>query len=298
MPFLRSKIPLLLLLVLSGACRKHDHSQDGVDTPQAKGFEKTPVGTAISGGSLKEASGIADSKANAGFLWVEQDSGNPPALTLVGHDGKIGKTIKIEGATNRDWEDIALAPGPEAGTDYLYVGDIGDNNAAYTSYAFYRMKEPRNAVDSVTGFDKLSFTYPDESHDAEAFLVDPATKDIFIITKRDEHSKIYRLPYPQSATENNFAEFVGDLPYNTVVSAALSPDNKEIIVKTYTTLNYYKRNQGETIPEVLRTSALQLDYVTEAQGEALSFAVDNGGFYTLPEEVPGFVPQLAFYKRQ
>ena len=26
-----------------------------------------------------------------------------------------------------DFEDIALAPGPETGIDYIYVGDIGNN---------------------------------------------------------------------------------------------------------------------------------------------------------------------------
>jgi hypothetical protein len=36
----------------------------------------------------------------------------------------------------------------------------------------------------------------------------------------------------------------------------------------------------------------------EAQGEAVSFAADASGFYTLSEEALGVVPKLNFYKRK
>ena len=35
----------------------------------------------------------------------------------------------LTGAKMRDWEDIAVGPGPEPNVDYLYVGAIGDNDA-------------------------------------------------------------------------------------------------------------------------------------------------------------------------
>ena len=296
---LLSIITLLSVLFLGSGCQKEvDSDQPPGSVPDsARGFTKTPAKTELSGTEITEASGIADSKANPGFLWVEEDSGNPADLILLGHDGSVGKTIPVSGAQNRDWEDLVLSAGPESGKSYLYIGDIGDNNSEYTSYDIYRMEEPQQAASIVASFDKLSFLYPDVSHDAEAFLVDPASLDIFIITKQDDNSKIYRLAYPQATSGNNMAEFIADLPYNGVVSAAQSPDNKEIIIKTYTKLYYYKREEGMSIPEALRSEAKELDYTLEAQGEALSFAADNSGFYTLPEQALGVQPALSFYKR-
>src|SRR5207237_6184912 len=100
-------------------------------------------------------------------------------------------TYTISGATNRDWEDIAVGPGPVNGTQYLYIGEIGDNNAAYASVAVYRVPEPTISdtqspvTTSLSGAVKLNFVYPDGPRDAESLFVDPATKDIWIISKRD-----------------------------------------------------------------------------------------------------------------
>ena len=35
--------------------------------------------------------------------------------------------ITLENVRQYDFEDIAIAPGHEKGTDYIYVGDIGNN---------------------------------------------------------------------------------------------------------------------------------------------------------------------------
>lgn len=48
----------------------------------------------------------------------------------------------LEGASNRDWEDMAAGPGPEEGVHYLYVGEIGDNQAQYDLKIIYRFPEP------------------------------------------------------------------------------------------------------------------------------------------------------------
>ena len=42
----------------------------------------------------------------------------------IGISGRYGEDL--QGADLRDWEDMALGPGPKQGQDYLYVGDIGD----------------------------------------------------------------------------------------------------------------------------------------------------------------------------
>jgi hypothetical protein len=285
---------MLMVMAVVFSCKK---SSTQTVSP-AEGFSKLPQYIPVSQGAVPEASGIADSRVNPGYLWVEEDSGNPPQLYLMAHDGKIIKALLLENGANRDWEDIAVGAGPDNAKAYVYIGDIGDNNLAMEEYVFYRFEEPLVSADKVTAYDKLFFTYPDGPHDAEAFLVDGITKDIYLITKRDEKSRVYVLPYPQDTAGVNHALYVADLTFNGVVSAALSPDNKEIILKTYTTLYYYQRNTAESIGATLAGKPSTLGYQLEAQGEAVTFATDHSGFYTLSEKGNAVTPPtLNFYKR-
>jgi len=241
---------------------------------------------------INEASGIADSKINPGYLWVEEDSGNPPQLYLLGHDGHVSKTIYIKGAINRDWEDMARI------NDTIYVADIGDNNLDFSDHTIYQFAEPASSTDTVTSFNTIHFAYPDGAHDAEAFLVEPTTKDIYIITKRDAFSKIYKLRFPYHTASVDTASLVGTLNYNDVVSAAMDPGGREIIIKTYPALYYYTRLQGETIEQALNKNYITLPYTPEPKGEAVTFANDYTGLYTLSEKGLATAVNLYFYPRE
>ncbi len=262
-------------------------------------FADTPVSMPIKPGVIDEASGIADSRANAGFLWVEQDSGNPPEISLLAYNGTVAKKIFIKGVENRDWEEMALSKGPEAGADYIYLADIGDNYLQYNSYTIFRFKEPSSSTDTIAVYDKIAFKYPDGANNAEAILVESNSKDIYIITKSNVKTNIYKLPYPQSTIHISEAVLVGSLPFTIVVGAAISADNTEIIIKTYGALYYWKRTLNETIEQALRKPEVKLGYQLEAQGEAVSFKNDNSGFFTLSEKpmLAGAV-NLNFYKRK
>src|SRR5688500_12977418 len=114
---------LILLLFGATACKKEDNPAVII----TGGFEETPLSKSLVPGVLDEASGIADSKTNPGFLWVQQDSGNPNDISLLSHAGNFQKKVNIKTAVNRDWEDMVIANGPVAGTNYIYLADIGDN---------------------------------------------------------------------------------------------------------------------------------------------------------------------------
>ncbi len=277
------------------SCGKHETTKPNVD---AALFENTPVSYPIAPGKIDEASGIAVSKLNPGKIWVEQDSGNPPEISAIDTNGNFVKKILIKGITNRDWEDMALAPGPEAGKNYIYLAETGDNNQKDSSYAFYRFVEPSVTSDMVATADKLSFKYPDGSHDAEAFFVNPSTKDIYIITKRDSQSRVYRLPYPQDISSTIIATYVGALPFSGATSSAISTDGTEIMIKTYAAIYYWKKNGGEAPETTLMRSATKLGYQMEQQGEAITFDESNSGFYTLSEKPLLNPVNLNFYKRK
>jgi hypothetical protein len=260
-------------------------------------FEPTPVAYPVSPGIIDEASGLADSHANPGFLWVLEDSQNPTELRLLDHNGQHGKKIVIKNVTNRDWEELVIADGPVAGKKFVYIGETGDNSQVYNEYIIYRFEEPSAALDTVFTVDKLRFKYPDGAHDAEAFFVEPASRDIYIITKRDAKSKVYRLPYPQSTSSLGTAVFETDLPYSGVVGAAFNLSRHELLIKTYDNIYYYPHS-GQTIANMLQQPYTTLGYVKEPQGEALCFTNDQRGFFTLSEKAFAASVNLNYYKRK
>jgi hypothetical protein len=106
------------------------------------------------------------------------------------------------------------------------------------------------------------------------------------------------LTYPQSTTSINQAEYAGQLDFGGVTGAALSVTGKEIIIKTYLALSYFLKNPGETIEKSLQNRYVNLPYQPEPQGEAVAFAADDSGFYTLSEKGFSSVVNLYFYKRK
>lgn len=75
------------------------------------------------------------------ILYGHNDSGGAPevyAFDTRSGNGLLG-IYTLEGATNGDWEDIAVGPGPDATKSYIYVGNIG---SAGGTKRIYRFAEP------------------------------------------------------------------------------------------------------------------------------------------------------------
>lgn len=267
-------------------------------TPSVQ-FSTEPTMTKVEPGQIDEASGIADSRTMPGALWVEQDSGNPAELALLGYDGKLRGKLAIPNTTNRDWEDMTIGPGPQANTNYLYIAEIGDNNAQYGQYAVYRLPEPRNLTDAPSPVERIQFKYPDGARDAETLMLDPQTKDLYIVSKREAKVHLYRLPYPQSTTEVMTAEPLGELPYTYVTGGGFSSDGSEILLRTYAGVYHWVRTAGQSVADAMqRTTARDLPYRIEPQGEAVCFDRDNKGYFTLSEKASAPNVTLNYYARQ
>lgn len=241
---------------------------------------------------IEEISGIADSKAFPGYLWAHEDSGKPPQLHLISREGKVEARVVIKDAYNRDWEEMALSAG------HIFIADIGDNRQVFERYWFYKFPEPAVGVDTVSVYKTIMFEYPDGSHDAEAFLVDPDKGHIYIITKRDDPSRLYKLAYPYSDTSVNTLTFIGTLPFTGVVGAALSANGSEVIIKTYPELLHFSRKSGQSLENcLLENPHKTLPYKMEPQGEAVAFANDDTGYFTLSEKGYATMVNLYFYPR-
>ncbi len=270
----------------------------GVDRTQ---FASTPTSTPVTPGQIDEASGMVDSRSMPGNIWVNQDSGSPTELALLGYDGKVKGKVSIPNSSNRDWEELANGPGPREG-NYLYIGDIGDNNAQTEIKQIYRFPEPTSLQAPVTQVERINFRYPDGPRDAEAMIVDPATKDIYIISKQINNVRLYRFPYPQNINEVTVLEPFGELPVAFVTGAAISPDGSEILVRTYSEIRYWKRNAGQSIADALQNGTSRavpsIPFPTDPQAEAVCFDKDNKGYFTLSERNNAASVNLYYYARR
>ncbi|MBO0932153.1 PE-PGRS family protein [Fibrella aquatilis] len=262
-------------------------------------FSTEPTMTKVDPGQIDEASGIADSRTMVGALWVEQDGGNPAELALLGYDGKLRGKLAIPNTTNRDWEDLTSGPGPQANVNYLYIAEIGDNNAQYGQYAVYRLPEPKNMTDATGPVERIQYKYPDGARDAETLMLDPQTKDLYVVSKREAKVHLYRLPYPQSTTEVMTAEALGELPYTYVTGGGFSSDGSEILLRTYAGVYYWSRTKGQSVADAMqRTAARDLPYRIEPQGEAICFDRDNKGYFTLSEKASAPNVTLNYYAKR
>jgi hypothetical protein len=188
---------------------------------------------------LDEISGIHVGVVNPGLFWVHNDSGDTARVFALNASGVTQREYTLTGAYAEDWEDIAVGRGPVAGTPYVYVGDIGDNNEDRTEIVVYRVPEPLVVAGPVTtlgGAVALQFHYPDGSHDAEALLVDPATGDLVIITKNHSGGPagIYRAPGTVAGGSATTLQKVGVLslpsgPVNGVTAADISANGSQTL---------------------------------------------------------------------
>ena len=300
---------LFTWLLLPGLACGQNNPAPYATPPQSASFSEPIDQGEVKYSAISEASCIVASRDNPGVLWTHNDSGNEPKIYAIDTSGEIVGEWVIAEATNRDWEDIAIGPGPEDGVTYLYIGDIGDNQAVHSSLNIYRFPEPLidadNSVDIIRNVEKINLKYPDGARDAETLLIDPFTRDLLILSKRDRFARLYRLPYPQSTSSTTIAEKLGELPreisgiFNQPVGGDLSPDGRELLIKSYVEVLYWQREDGETsIFELMQQEPKILPYTAEPQGEAIGWAANNSGFFTLSEKKGNASLHLYFYQRE
>ncbi len=213
-------------------------------------------------------------------------------------EGKHLGTYNLEGARVRNWEDIAIGPGPDPNVDYLYVGDIGDNHSRRKSIKIYRVSEP--AVDAnqpaanvtLTGVEAIELLYPDGPRDAETLMLDPLTKDIYVISKEGQ-SKVYRAVYSQSAfakatagrstTAKTTLEYVTKLSWGTATGGDVSPDGQMIIVRGYFAASLWRRPKDALLWRAFNSNECKVPLIFEQQGEAICFDASGAGYFTTSE---------------
>lgn len=244
---------------------------------------------------LGEISGLVASRAHPGVLYVHNDSGEPYArFFAITPQGEVLAEYAIDGAPARDFEDLAYHDGA------LYLADTGDNGArdgsqpVHDDVAIVRVREPelpteRGATVHVSAYERFVFRYADRPRDCEAVLVEPATGDVYFLTKENEGAvDVFVARAPLSSTSTTTLEHVGTMPgggslADAITAADISSDGRAIVVRTYRRAFLYPRGAGEDVAAALARTPIELPVIREWQGEAIGFAVDGATLYSIPE---------------
>jgi len=210
----------------------------------------------------------------------------------------VRMTVKLQGIKNRDWEDLTVGPGPDPGKSYVYIGEIGDNEGVYADKHIYWFEEPElesNEI-SISNFNTITFRLEDGAKDTESLFIDPVSKDLYIISKREDPVTLYRLTV-QPGTEKLTAKKVMTLPQYKTVSADYSPQNG-LVIKNYKTILWWEPKAGADLSTVLKQQPVAIPYEEEPQGESIAWLNDGSGFYTISETKKKKPIYLWYYQLQ
>lgn len=240
---------------------------------------------------ISESSGIVASRTTPGLYWTHNDSGDRPFLYAFDSQGTHKGVWRVTGATARDWEDLAAGPGPERGLNYLYIGDIGDNQGSRAELTVYRLPEPvitsADASSTKTNpiatkdLEIIRLRYPDGRHDAEALLVHPLSGNIYIVIKVPlGNPVIYEAQTPLSTevttmvriAEISLPAFFGGL----ITGGDISPDGSRVALCDYDQgYELVLPDAGVPFNEIWK-QPLQPIYLGERkQGEAIGYRLDG-----------------------
>jgi hypothetical protein len=244
-------------------------------------FREPRTSGRIERSSIDEVSGIAASRRRP-LLWIIEDSGNGPWIHAVRRDGSVVTTVGVTGATNRDWEDLALAGG------WLWIGDIGDNERVRDEIQVYRIREPgphRTVVRATT----VRFRYPDGAHDAESLIVDARRDALFIVTKEPpgRTAGIYRGTIEDPADGRlRTLERVGGVAIAQLTGADRS--KRGVVLRSYSEAKLFRWKRDRRVATALDGSACPLPV---GGGETIAYRPADGRYYAIPE---GGSPPIRF----
>lgn len=256
----------------------------------------SPVKT-ISNPELEEMSGMAFSRTHPAIWYTHTDSGGKPVVYFLDTEGKELGEITLRGVKNRDWEDMAVGPGPN-GKSYLYVAEIGDNLAVHSEVAIYRFPEPKTLAEDLEVQPEIArLIYPGGARDAESLFVDPVDGQVYLVSKRDKKNTLYSFSQEAFGKEGiTELDEHHQFSFSSSTAADISADGRQILIKNYFAIYCWERAEGQSVIEALKADPKQLPYVPEPQGEAIAFEPGGKVFYTISEKRFNISPVLYRYQ--
>ncbi|MEO1573725.1 MAG: hypothetical protein AAFU65_02070 [Pseudomonadota bacterium] len=275
---------------------------------EAAPFDLVRVGT-LRDRALREVSGMAVSRRDPNVIWVHNDSGSGPILHAIGAHGGVRARLRLNGATAKDWEDMASFTWN--GKPMLMVADVGDNNARRSAVWLHVFEEPdlaeaedSNNIDVDLAW-SIPFQFPEGAADCESVAVDTSEGRVLLLTKRQNPPMLYSLPLaPEGALPGRgkvrkatllgpvnsiprptAADLLADPVFGAFSSQPTSMDvaGRELVVLTYAHAYRYVRAADQDWAEALSAPPQIVLLPRMKQTEAVTFSADGSGLYVTSE---------------
>ena len=251
---------------------------------------------------LKEVSGLVVGRTNSDLVYMIEDKGGRNEVYVFDKKGNYKTTLIITGVANIDWEDLAIGLDKKTGKNYVYIADIGDNDAKRDYVRIIRFEEPKLEGQIKSSYiirdtEILKVRYPGGAKDAETLMFDPFSEVLYIVSKREEVAMVYEVSFHTNPSEV-LAKRVAELPFKKLVGGDISSEGNKIVLKDKKNV-YVWDNSGKNIIQTLVTNPpLKLsNYVVEPQGESIGFDSVSNDFFTITEtkKIPNALPILYVY---
>lgn len=170
---------------------------------------------------------------------THNDSGDDPKLyELNAGTGAIERVITISNASHIDWEDITMDD------DYIYIGDIGNNNGNRTDLKIYKIDKDDFTNSDTVSAEIINFSYEDQTDftslpnandfDAEALTIFDDSLLIFTKNWQDFQTKVYQIP---KTSGTHFAKKISSGNVQGLITGAtVSSENPDLFfLSGYTT---------------------------------------------------------------
>ena len=170
---------------------------------------------------------------------THNDSGDDPKLyELNAGTGAIERVITISNASHIDWEDITMDD------DYIYIGDIGNNNGNRTNLKIYKIDQDDFTNSDTISAEIINFSYEDQTDftslpnannfDAEALTIFDDSLLIFTKNWQDFQTTVYQIP---KTSGTHFAKKISSGNVQGLITGAtVSSENPDLFfLSGYTT---------------------------------------------------------------
>lgn len=250
---------------------------------------------------INESSGLAASRKYAAqeLLVTHNDSGGEPEVFYVDPQGRTVADMTLKGATNVDWEDIAIAG------DFIYAADIGDNARVHPQVTVYRLREPelepeKGGQKLEAECEKMTLTYPEGPCDAETLMATPSG-ELIIVSKNGGPSRFYKTPRPfengTAQVMEKFGEysFTGKSPFSFLTTGGdISADGSRFVVRTYTHAYEWMLGPDGDWKAALAAAPRIWELPVAKQGEAICYSADGMEYFVSSEGVPAPIWRIEF----
>lgn len=262
---------------------------------------------ALQSREVDEASGLQASHDHPGLFWVHNDDG-PPRVWAIDQSGADLGHFDVQGAVNRDWEDLTLVP--RDGPDLLVIGDIGDNRNRRAAVQLIFVPEPapvggRILAQEIPPKHVLTLHYPDGPRDCESLAFDPLASRLLLLTKRDVPARLYAVGLDQALTSREATlEFLGTAPGFSPPRASdqarfrkrtpwisqptgmdISADGQQAAVISYRSLYLFPLRGAADWQAGFHAQPLEVYGPPELTEEAISYSADGQSIFVTGERV-------------